>query len=133
MEITWWRLFVYLFLYLFIFSAIAKLSVQLFVHTDAHFENWSFSYSTLERGKTYIVSHSGINYELFRQIGTRTGPGRRTHWGSSWALQKVRLVDLRPPEFLQLLQPTAEHSLDAFVYLGKRCNLMLKCILYSSK
>lgn len=37
--------------------------------------------------------------------------------GANAALQEVRLLDLRTTELLQLLQPAAQHRLDALVHL----------------
>jgi len=37
-------------------------------------------------------------------------------------LEQIRLLDFRPAELLQLLQPATQHRLDALVYLRTRAS-----------
>lgn len=48
-------------------------------------------------------------------------------------LEQIRFLDFRPAELLQLLQPAAQHRLDAFVYLRARARIVCDKVRFSTE
>lgn len=72
---------------------------------------------------THVIPSARILEEGVPGHGAAAGLQIRPQGIDTAELEQIRLLDFRSTELLQLLQPTAQHRLDALVYLRARARM----------